>query len=174
MPCVRTKSSNASPGLGVTAPGMAQTTNPVLIFAGLDILPALAIEFGIMDCLKGLMVMIAAVVPLAVLVLLFWIVMKDRKTDWKLATCLSGLAVATSLVVLLGSGRLSFLRYGDAMVQVNEKAEETRKLTDQNKRLAKLTADAISEAASGAIMGAGFDASKLNKALEQLRKEAEK
>jgi hypothetical protein len=96
-----------------------------------------------MDFIKGLTVVFAMLVPLAVFCLLFWNVAKDRKTDWKLATCLSGLAVATSLVFLLASERVTFLRYGDAVLHVKQKSEETRELTEQNKRLAVMTVKAI-------------------------------
>lgn len=56
-------------------------------------------------------------------------------------TCFSGLLIATSLLLLAAVGKVSFLSVGDAALQMNQNLEETKLLTEQNRRIAKATAE---------------------------------
>lgn len=125
-----------------------------------------------MELIKPFMAAVAMVLPLSVCVLLGWRMIRNRNTDWKLATCLSGSAIATALVLLLGSEKLMFLKYGDAVLQVNEKAEETRRLTEQNKRIAVKTAKAIVCGLEGAITDETHNDAGFYRDIKELLKEA--
>jgi hypothetical protein len=61
-----------------------------------------------MECIKGLSTTLAALLSVVVCGLLFWRVTKNRATDWKLATCLSVMTIATSLLLLMASGKISY------------------------------------------------------------------
>jgi len=125
-----------------------------------------------MEMIKTIMSVVAMLLPVAVCVLLGWRMIKNRNTDWKLATCLSGSAVAAALVLLLGSERVLFLKYGDAVLQVNAKAEEIRNLTEQNKRIAIMTAKAIVTGLNGTLADESRSDVTFRKAVEDLLKEA--
>ncbi len=124
-----------------------------------------------MEIMKWIMAIFATVLPLAVCTLLTWRLMRNKATEWKLATCVSGLAVVTSLVLLLASEKVQFLRYGEAVLQINDKAEQIKKLTDQNKQIAMMTVRAIL-AGGHALMSESYDAAKHTQALEDLLKAA--
>jgi hypothetical protein len=138
----------------------------------LDIQSTPRMNGGTMEQLKSLMPVIAVFWPLLVCIMLAFCVAFRRQTDWKVASCLSGLSIATSLLLLLASEKLLFLRYQDAVLQVNQKTEQVSKLTEQNKRIAKATAQAIAHGLAGAIMDAGYDPKVLESYLEDMLKEA--
>ena len=121
----------------------------------LDSQSALGMNGRIMETLKPFMLGFAVIWPAVVCIILAWRVVFHCATDWKLACCLSGLSVATSLVLLLASEKLLFLRYQEAVLQVNQKADEVAKLTEQNKRIATAAARGIASAYNAAIIASG-------------------
>jgi hypothetical protein len=125
-----------------------------------------------MEKLKELMPVAAVLWPLAVCFMLALRVCCNRQTDWKLATCLSALTIATSLLLLLASEKLLFLKYQDAVLQVNQKAEEVRKLTEQNKRVAKAAAQALASGLNGVIATERYDSTAYLRSLEKWLQEA--
>jgi amino acid transporter len=122
--------------------------------------------------MEKVIIFVAFAMLLAVLILLFIKVAMHSKSDWKLASCLAGFTIAASILLLMAGGKIALLKYGDASLLIDQKTEEVKKLTDRNKRLAKLTADAISAAMSGTMVTEGFDSARLDKALNELREEA--
>jgi len=117
---------------------------------------------------KSIMTFIAILLPVLVWLLLMGLVLFNRKPDWRIVVCLSSLTVVTSLLLLMASEKIKFVRYGEAMVEINEKADEVRKLTEQNKQMARLTAKAIITAQNGAILGAGYNENALFTTLQEL------
>jgi hypothetical protein len=126
-----------------------------------------------MEKLKPIMTVIAVLWPLVVCLILTCRLAKNSPTDWKLASCLSALTVLASLLLLLASEKLQFLRYQDAVLQVNQRADEVQKLTDLNKRLAKITARGFIAGRIGAQPIAGSMISDdLAKVLTEMLREA--
>ena len=130
------------------------------------------INDGSMETLKPFMVGVAAFWPFVLCLVLTWRVVCHRPTDWKLASCVAGLSVASSLLLLLASEKLLFLRYQEAVIQVNQKAEEVSQLTEQNKRIAKATAQAIMHGHPATWLLPGQDPKVWKRYLEDLLKEA--
>ena len=123
-----------------------------------------------METLKPFMLGFAVFWPAVVCIMLAFRVAFRRQTDWKLACCLSGLSVATSLLLLLASEKLLFLRYQEAVLQVNQKAEEVSRLTEQNKRIAITFVKAIKSGSAGMGMtgsAGGFDIGPFENVLKE-------
>src|SRR5437763_943244 len=123
-----------------------------------------------MELIKTFMAVLAVALPFAICLLLAYRLSRNRPTEWKVAACVSALSIATSLVLLIGSERILFLKYGEAALQVNQKLEETKKLTEQNKRLAKLTVQAFFSQ-RGLLADESYDPRQTARALEDLLKE---
>ena len=138
--------------------------------AKLDIDSRPRMNGGTMETLKPFMLGFAVFWPPVLCIVLTWRVVFHRPTDWKLACCVAGLSVATSLLLLLASEKLLFLRWQEAVVQVNQKAEEVRKLTEQNKIIAKATAQCFKHIAAATFTTAGESVDM--KYLENFLKEA--
>ena len=123
-----------------------------------------------METLKPFMLGFAVFWPPVLCILLTWRVVFHRPTDWKLACCVAGLSVATSLLLLLASEKLLFLRYQEVALQVNQKAEEVNKLTEQNKRIAIALVKAIKSGSAGmGLSGSsgGFDIGPFENVLKE-------
>lgn len=122
--------------------------------------------------MKDYVALVAVFLPVAACVLMGWRFCKQDKGSWQLAACFAALIIATSVVLLAASERISFVRYGEAVVQVNEKLEETKKLTEQNKRIARLTAELVFHATDGLIASEAYNPQPVNERLVALLKEA--
>ena len=122
--------------------------------------------------MKDFVAIVAVVMPVAACVLMGWRFSRQDKGSWQLAACFAALVIATSIVLLAASERISFVRYGEAVVQVNEKLEETKKLTEQNKRIARLTAELVFHATDGLIASESYNPQPVNERLIALLKEA--
>jgi hypothetical protein len=125
-----------------------------------------------METIKNVIGGVAMGLPAAVCLLLAWRLIRNLQTDWKLATCISASALAASLMLLLGTDKILFLKYGDAVLEINQKKLDVEKLTEQNKRLAIETVKAMEANLSGVMASEGHDSVKATKALEDLLKAA--
>ena len=89
----------------------------------------------------GFIELLAIALPVAGCLFLGFRLWKHDKGSWQMLTCFSGLLIATSLLLLAAVGKVSFLSVGDAALQMNQNLEETKLLTEQNRRIAKATAE---------------------------------
>jgi hypothetical protein len=126
-----------------------------------------------MEIIKNIMLGLSVVPPLYAGWLLQKHFTRERQNDWKSQACLCTAAIAASLILLLASGHLLFLRYGEAVLQVDQKVGEVRKLTEQNKRLAVMTANAIISGLNGAITDPSHDERRFQEAMVNLLKAAD-
>lgn len=102
--------------------------------------------------MKTFCAIVAVVFPMAICSTMWWRLTKAKTLDWKLSTCVATLALASSVLLLLASGNILFLSYKEAVLQVNDKAEQVNLLTDKNKALALLTARALLAARDNVIV----------------------
>jgi hypothetical protein len=117
---------------------------------------------------------VVCILLFAVLGLLFWKVARDAKPDWKLATCLAGFSLVCAVLCMLGTGKISLLKYGDASLLIDQKTEKVERLTEKNNHLAGLIGDAIDALSHGEAMSGGDTRypTNLPTIMNELRKEA--
>jgi hypothetical protein len=90
---------------------------------------------------------IALLLPLFACGLLGWRLYKEKANlKWEVVVCFAAMSVACSLLLLLVAGEIEFFRYGET--QVNRKLDEIKVLTEQNKHVAKATAELVASLAS--------------------------
>lgn len=118
------------------------------------------------------MVVLATTLPTLVCVSLWWRMVKNRSIEWKSATCTSATALATSLILLLGSQRVALIGFKDAVAIVNTRADEIERLTDKNRRLSVLTAKAVVSSLNGVLVAEPHSDEPFVKSIEDLLKEA--
>jgi di/tricarboxylate transporter len=122
--------------------------------------------------MKGITELFAVLLPISGCLLLGVRLWKHDKASWQMMACFSALLIATSLILLTASERISFLRYGDAVVQVNEKLEETRRLTEQNKKLAKATVALVAYVDDTKFASSSYDSDQTKFRINSLLTEA--
>ncbi len=95
---------------------------------------------------------LAIVVPVAGASYLMQQIQKRDLRGWQHYACLTSLVFLISVLCLIGGGRIkSFGLAGNTIEVVDQKLEEIRKLTEQNKRMAQETVALVSYATSGLL-----------------------
>jgi len=115
----------------------------------------------------------AIIAPLVGALYLVWQIQKRDLRGWQHYACLTSLVFLISILFLVGSGKVkSFGLAGSTIEVVDQKLEEIRALTEQNKLMSKRTVELVTAATSGTIMtdGTWYDSNALHRAKIDLLK----
>lgn len=92
---------------------------------------------------------------------------------WQHYACLTSLVFLISIMFLIAGGRIdSFGLTGNTVKLVDQKLDRIEALTEQNKRIARLSAELVISATSGLLGSPGHDTKAVEDRLRALLKEA--
>jgi len=104
------------------------------------------------------MMKLAVITPFAFAAYLIWQIHKRDLRSWQHYACLTSLVFLILILCLAGSGKVqSFDVAGNTVKLVDQKLEEVKALTEQNKLMAKQTVELINRATTGLIGDESYD-----------------
>lgn len=104
------------------------------------------------------MMALAIITPLAGAAYLIWQIHKRDLRSWQHYACLSSLVFLISILFLVGSNKVqSFDVAGNNIKLVDQKLEEIKALTEQNKLMAMGTVELINKATTGLIAAESYN-----------------
>jgi hypothetical protein len=105
-----------------------------------------------------MMMALAIITPLAGAAYLIWQIHKRDLRSWQHYACLSSLVFLISILFLVGSNKVqSFDVAGNNIKLVDQKLEEIKALTEQNKLMAMGTVELINKATTGLIAAESYN-----------------
>ena len=94
---------------------------------------------------------------------LVWQIHKRDLRGWQHYACLTSLVFLISILFLVASGKVeSFDVAGNNVRMVDQKLEEIKALTEQNKRMAKVTVELVTSLASTPLTAGSWTVGNLN------------
>jgi hypothetical protein len=103
------------------------------------------------------MLFFAILTPISGMVYLVWRFEKSKLHDWQHHACLASLLIMTSVLFLIAAGDVqSFSFEGTSVQLVDQKLNQVKALTEQNRRLAIGMVQLINNVSSGTIDSEGY------------------
>jgi hypothetical protein len=110
------------------------------------------------------MLKMSIITPVIGAIYLIWQIHKRDLRGWQHYACLTSLIFLISILFLVASGKVeSFDVAGNNVRLVDQKLEEVKALTEQNKLLAQKTVAMVERVTSGALADMSYDAKAAHK-----------